>query len=129
MCVVKGAGHACSLTHPNVVNPALIDFLRRATWDHDEDDDREVCDEERWKAAVEGARGGNGGEGEPAAVVATDVYEVTGASFASDVGAEAGEGTSLALFPRISEQNWCYLCVDARRRHVTVWYHAFVPYW
>ena len=64
MCVVKGAGHACSLTHPNVVNPALIDFLRRATWDHDEDDDREVWDEERWKAAVEGARGGNGGEGE-----------------------------------------------------------------
>lgn len=81
------------------------------------------------RARKDASSGGNGGEGEPAAVVATDVYEVTGASFASDVGAEAGEGTSLALFPRISEQNWCYLCVDARRRHVTVWYHAFVPYW
>ena len=63
MCVVKGAGHACSLTHPNVVNPVLIDFLRRATWDHDEDDDREVWDEERWKAAAEGSGGGGGGGG------------------------------------------------------------------
>ena len=66
------------------------------------------------------------------AAVATDVYSATAVVVA---GAVAGAGAttkekSVSLFPRPNRaQNFCYLCVDPWRRHVTVWYHAHVPHW
>mmetsp|Transcript_3863 Transcript_3863/g.15712 ORF Transcript_3863/g.15712 Transcript_3863/m.15712 type:complete len:278 (+) Transcript_3863:1746-2579(+) len=34
-----------------------------------------------------------------------------------------------SLFPGRSVQNFCYVVVDPRKRHATVWYHAYRPYW
>lgn len=36
---------------------------------------------------------------------------------------------STPLFPKNSPYNFCYVIVDARKRFVTVWYGAFVPFW
>ena len=34
------------------------------------------------------------------------------------------------MYPRANnQQNFCYLCVDPWKRHVTVWYHGYRPYW
>ena len=64
------------------------------------------------------------------AVVASDVYAVSGVVFA---GAGDGDGDGDGdggLFPRArNRQNFCYLCVDPWKRHVTVWYHGFRAYW
>ena len=72
---------------------------------------------------------------------ASDVYAVEGVAFAgaaAAAGAGAGEETNArggkgkgGLFPEpgAHRQNFCYFAVDARRRHVTVWYHGFRAYW
>ena len=60
------------------------------------------------------------------AAVATDVYSAT----AVVVAGATRERDCLSLFPVSNHrQNFCYLCVDPWRRHVTVWYHAHVPHW
>lgn len=71
-----------------------------------------------YKSLVRAKKDGDG------AAVASDVYSAT-AIFPAGATKNA-----VSLFPRPNHvQNFCYLCVDPWRRHVTVWYHAHVPHW
>ena len=86
-----------------------------------------------YKALVNAKKDPNADVDQPArAVVASDVYAVSGVTFA---GAGDGDGDgdgdgNGGLFPRArNRQNFCYLCVDPWKRHVTVWYHGFRAYW
>jgi hypothetical protein len=67
------------------------------------------------------------------AAVVTDVYSATEVFFGTGTtghDATTGKKKAVSLFPRPNHrQNFCYLCVDPWRRHVTVWYHAHVPHW
>eukprot|EP00899_Mesostigma_viride_P006948 jgi/Mesvir1/16254/Mv08502-RA.1 len=50
--------------------------------------------------------------------VASTVYRIS-----------AVEADGWKLFPAESRQNFCYLVVDSLKRHVAVWYFAYIPYW
>jgi hypothetical protein len=67
------------------------------------------------------------------AAVVTDVYSATEVFFGTGTtghDATTGKKKAVSLFPRPNHrQNFCYLCVDPWRRHVTVWYHAHMPHW
>lgn len=41
----------------------------------------------------------------------------------------ADDGKRLPLFAVESLHNACWVIIDADRRHVTVWFHPFVPFW
>lgn len=69
------------------------------------------------------ARRDKAGGGSDGVAVASDCYEVTGMSARGD------DGDGCALFPGRSRQNFCYVVVDPRKKHVTVWYHAYRSYW
>ena len=72
-----------------------------------------------YKSLVRAKKDGDG------AAVASDVYSAT-----AIVPAGGATKKTVSLFPRPNHvQNFCYLCVDPWRRHVTVWYHAHVPHW
>ena len=82
-----------------------------------------------YKSLVRAKRDGDGN-----AAVVTDVYSATEVSFfcgaPNEKNATTGKKKAVSLFPRPNHrQNFCYLCVDPWRRHVTVWYHAHVPHW
>lgn len=71
-----------------------------------------------YKSLVRAKKDGDG------AAVASDVYSATA------IFPAGGTKNAVSLFPRPNHvQNFCYLCVDPWRRHVTVWYHAHVPHW
>ena len=62
------------------------------------------------------------------AAVVSDVYLIKSVSVSASCATETE--TEVQLFPKPGhKQNWCYLCVDPWRKHVTVWYHGYVPYW
>ena len=64
------------------------------------------------------------------AVVVTDVYSVSAVVVPSRGNETDEKEKEMPLFPKPgNRQNFCYVCVDPWRRHVTVWYHGFVPYW
>lgn len=65
--------------------------------------------------------------GEDGVAVASDVYRVDGFVAAGRGDDDTAGGDS--LFPGRSVQNFCYVVVDPRKRHATVWYHAYRPYW
>ena len=74
-----------------------------------------------YKSLVRAKKDGDG------AAVASDVYSATAIVPAGDA---TKKKNAVSLFPRPNHvQNFCYLCVDPWRRHVTVWYHAHVPHW
>jgi len=82
-----------------------------------------------YKSLVRAKRDGDGN-----AAVVTDVYSATEVSFfcgaPNEKNATTGKKKAVSLFPIPNHrQNFCYLCVDPWRRHVTVWYHAHVPHW
>jgi len=39
------------------------------------------------------------------------------------------DADGFSLFPHTSDHNICYLAIDSLKSTVTIWYHAFVPYW
>ena len=45
-------------------------------------------------------------------------------------GGGGGDDGDWTLYPKSNNlQNFCYLCVDPWKRHVTVWYHGYRAYW
>lgn len=79
-----------------------------------------------YKALVAARKDKSVGPDEPErAAIASDVYAVRDVEL--DGGASAGEWT---MYPKANNrQNFCYLCVDPWKRHVTVWYHGYRPFW
>ena len=74
-----------------------------------------------YKSLVRAKKDGDG------AAVASDVYSATAIVPARRRDEKKKRRVAL---PRPNHaQNFCYLCVDPWRRHVTVWYHAHVPHW
>jgi hypothetical protein len=58
------------------------------------------------------------------AMIASDVYAV------KEIALDGAAAEEFQMYPKANNrQNFCYFCVDPWKRHVTVWYHGYRPYW
>jgi len=53
----------------------------------------------------------------------------TGKVECSTIAVQVKGADGFKLFPKESDHSFCYVAIDGLKRSVTLWYHAFVPFW